>query len=174
MGLKVGTVILEPYKEDWLEDFKQEKNNLENILNGRALSIEHIGSTSIPGLSAKPIIDIAVGLNKLTDFELIKEDFKSLPEYSIKEDSDPGEWLVRKGPEENRTHFIHFMEHESLRYKEAILFRDYLINHSEVREEYEKLKNSLYKKYFNNRKEYTASKNDFIRDVLEKAKSENN
>lgn len=172
MGVKVGIVVLEPYNIAWARDFKKEKKNLEKIFKNTAISIEHIGSTSIPGLSAKPIIDIAVGVKNLNEFEKIKPIFYELPDYSVKEDSDPGEWLIRKGSEENRTHFIHVMEYSSDRYKDSILFRDYLINNLEAKEEYEKLKISLFKKYANNRKEYTANKNDFIKGVLEKAKND--
>ena len=68
MGLAVGKVSLEPYNPKWTEDFLQEKIELQNIF-GKETPIEHVGSTSVPGLSAKPIIDIVVGLDSLDEFE---------------------------------------------------------------------------------------------------------
>ena len=173
MGLKVGTVKLEKYNPNWKKVFKEEKGTLSKILGDVAIEIEHIGSTSIEGLSAKPIIDIAVAINNLKDFEKIRSLFENEP-YSIKKDSNCDEILVRKGTEENRTHFIHIMELNSKRYKDTILFRDYLRNHKNVLKEYEKLKKELASKYANNRKLYTSSKNDFIQEVIKMAYDENN
>jgi len=172
MGLKVGTVKIETYNPKWKDMFNEEKENLKNIFNNLAINIEHIGSTSVEGLSSKPIIDIAVTLNKLDDFDKVKEYFEKEP-YSVKEDCVSDEILIRKGSEDNRTHFIHVMEKTSPRYKNTILFRDYLRNNKEVLEEYEELKKELAEKYADDRKMYTASKNDFIQKVLKKAQEEN-
>ena len=67
MGLKIGTVKLEKYNSKWQEMFESEKKILGEIFKGLEVKIEHIGSTSIEGIFAKPIIDIAIGLNKLCD-----------------------------------------------------------------------------------------------------------
>jgi GrpB-like predicted nucleotidyltransferase (UPF0157 family) len=170
MGLKVGTVELYPYDENWIIEFEQEKVNLENIFKDLAIAIEHIGSTSIPGLSAKPIIDIAVGLERLEEFEKVRSIFERINDYRIKENPTPGEMLVVKGMEDITTHLIHVMEYTSSRYTDSILFRDYLINHPDVVKEYENLKVELAEKYADNRKMYTASKNDFIQTILTKTK----
>lgn len=171
MGLKVGTVYLEYYNENWKNMFEEEKNNLENIFKDIAIKVEHVGSTSIEGLSAKPIIDIMVVINKFEDFESVRRVFLEEP-YSIKLDSDSDEILVRKGPEDNRTHFIHVVEDGSTRCVNTLLFRDYLRNHEDVKKEYEDLKIMLAEKYENNRKMYTASKNEFIQNVLKLAREE--
>lgn len=171
MGLKVGTVKLEKYNSNWVNNFKQEKEILSKIFGDIAIKIEHIGSTSIEGLSAKPIIDIAVAVNKLKDFEKVKTYFEKEP-YSIKGDSVDDEILVRKGSEDNRTHFIHVMELNSKRYQDTIIFRDYLRNHIDTLKAYEKLKEDLANKYADNRKMYTDSKNEFIQEVIEKAYKE--
>ena len=75
MGLKVGTVKIEAYNENWKLMFKEEKENLIKVFGDIALQIEHIGSTSIPGLSAKPIIDILVVLESFNEFEKVKDYF---------------------------------------------------------------------------------------------------
>ena len=171
MGLKVGTVKLEKYNPNWETEFYKEKEILRKIFGDIAIEIEHIGSTSVKGLSAKPIIDIAVALNELENFKKVKEIFQKEP-YSVKEDSDDGEILVRKGPEDNRTHFIHVMEVTSNRYKDTIIFRDYLRTHEETLQEYENLKKELAIKCANDRKKYTSSKNEFIKNIIEKAYKE--
>ncbi len=107
MGLRVGEVKLERWSPKWRDDFELEKQRLLNIFGSLALDIRHIGSTSIDQLDAKPIIDIAVGLKNLSDFEKVRQAFDQLPQYSVKTDNEPGEILLRKGTEYNRTHFIH-------------------------------------------------------------------
>ena len=173
MGLKVGTVQLDEYNPMWKEEFQAEKQNLEKLFGSIALTIEHVGSTAVEGLSAKPIIDISVGVKSLNDFEEIRELFLNNAEYSIKEDSPSDEVLVRKGSEENRTHFIHVMEIESPRYKNTLAFRDYLRNNPEELKAYDELKRDLAEKYSDNRQMYTSSKNDFIAGTLKKATNKN-
>ena len=169
MGLVGGTVKLEDYNPEWVTMFQEEKNNLKKKLSSIALSFEHIGSTSVVGLKAKPIIDIAVGVKKLTDFEGVRKLFEHYP-YSYKIDYENDEVLIRKHNRDIVTHFIHFMEIDSERYKNTILFRNYLNSHKDVLDDYQKLKEELALKYPNERKKYTSSKNDFIQNVLRKAK----
>ena len=169
MGLKVETVKIEAYNENWKLMFKEEKENLIKVFGDIALQIEHIGSTSIPGLSAKPIIDILVVLESFNEFEKVKDYFKDEP-YSIKEDSPSDEILVRKRiTKDVTTHLIHIMEANTKRCNNTILFKNYLINHPKKLKEYEELKKDLAEKYADNRKMYTASKNDFIQEVLKAA-----
>lgn len=171
MGLKVGTVKLEEYNPKWKDMYLEEEKNLGKMFGDVALAIEHIGSTSVEGLSAKPIIDIAVGVRHLSDFDTVREKFMVAP-YSVKEDSTEGEVLVRKGNEDNRTHFIHVMEIDGDRYIESILFRDYLRKNAWALKEYEDLKKDLAIKYADDRKKYIASKNEFINKILKLANEE--
>ncbi len=166
MGLKVGEVKLEKWNPKWRDDFEKEKQNLLNIFGTLALDIQHIGSTSVEGLDAKPIIDIAVGLGNLTDFEEVRQTFENLPAYSIKEDNAPEEILVRKGPENDRTHFIHVMQNDSQRMADSLKFRNILRHNPQVRNEYCKLKHLLAKKYPHDRKSHTAHKSAFIKHTL--------
>lgn len=169
MGLKVGTVRLEDYNPEWKNSFELEKIVLSNIFKDIALSIEHVGSTSIEGLSAKPIIDMLVIIKTFSDFENVRYYFEKEP-YSIKLDSPEDEILIRKGDETNRTHFIHVVELGSDRQINTLLFRDYLRENKDAVLEYENLKKELAIKYADDRKMYTASKNDFIQGILKKAK----
>ena len=169
MGLKVGTVRLEDYNPEWKNSFELEKIVLSNIFKDIALSIEHVGSTSIEGLSAKPIIDMMVIIKRFSDFESVRSYFEKEP-YSIKLDSPEDEILIRKGDETNRTHFIHVVELGSDRQINTLLFRDYLRENKDAVLEYENLKKELAIKYADDRKMYTVSKNDFIQGILKKAK----
>ena len=169
MVLKVGTVRLEDYNPEWKNSFELEKIVLSNIFKDIALSIEHVGSTSIEGLSAKPIIDMLVIIKTFSDFENVRYYFEKEP-YSIKLDSPEDEILIRKGDETNRTHFIHVVELGSDRQINTLLFRDYLRENKDAVLEYENLKKELAIKYADDRKMYTASKNDFIQEILKKAK----
>lgn len=168
MGLKVGEVKLEKWNSQWRDNFEIEKQNLLNIFGLLAIDIQHIGSTSVYQLDAKPIIDIAVSLKDLANFERVRQTFEEDPNYSIKCNNEPGEILVRKGPENNRTHFIHVMEQGSQRLNDSIKFRDALRHSGQLRDEYCELKHRLASKYPNDRKSYTISKADFIQRVLRK------
>ena len=168
MGLKIGEVKLENYNSSWQQMFLDEKENLEMLFGNVALSIEHIGSTSVEGLKSKPIIDIAVGVSKLEDFLEVKDKFINEP-YSVKEDSTPGEILVRKRCGDTTNYLIHVMELDSKRYQDTIIFRNYLRNNPKILKEYQELKEKLAIKYKDNRPMYTASKNDFIKSVIEEA-----
>lgn len=171
MGLKLGTVRLEEYNPVWEKEFEKEKEILKSILRDYAVSIEHIGSTSIKGISAKPIIDIAIGVDILKSISFIKDKFSNYSDYSVKEDSVEGEILVvKRFDKDYTTHLIHIMEIEKERYKDSILFRDYLIKNSDIAKRYEKLKIALAKKYADDRKKYTSSKTEFITAVLNEAR----
>ena len=171
MGLKMGTVRIEEYNSNWQKEFEEEKKNLKEIFEDIAITIEHIGSTSIEELSAKPIIDIAIGVSKLENFEKVRNKIITNKNYSIREENPEGEILVRKGTDDYTSYLIHVMEYESDRYKNTIIFRDYLRKNKEDKIKYENLKKELGIKYKDNREMYTASKNDFIQGILKKAKS---
>lgn len=166
MGLKVGEVKLEPWTPEWGISFESEKARLLHFFSDLNPDIQHVGSTSIKGLDAKPIIDILVGLPSLSDFENVRATFESLPDYSIKSDSDPDEILIRKGSEENRTHFIHVVSQASPRYDNMLKFRDILRSNPAVRQDYSELKHQLAEQYPHDREHYTSSKSSFITRII--------
>ena len=121
-------------------------------------------------LLAKPIIDILISVKSLKGCDNLLKNLDNAG-YSVRYDNaEKGEYLVRKGPEDNRTHYIHVVEDKTDRCTEMIIFRDYLINNPEYIEQYQVLKEELASKYKNERKMYTASKNEFIKMVLDKAR----
>jgi GrpB-like predicted nucleotidyltransferase (UPF0157 family) len=160
MGLINNTVYLENNYSLWKEMFNKEKEVLEKLIPNSV--IEHVGSTSIPNLLAKPIIDIVVGLNNL-NIDDIQDKLKEL--YEIKYNTD--EILLIKENNNETNYLIHILDINSDRYKNMIKFRDLLINNEKIRKEYEKLKIELKNKYCNNREMYTKSKSVFIMRCLD-------
>lgn len=170
VGLDRDKVLLQPYNEDWAKEYEKEKDLLVNILKGIKCQIEHVGSTSIKGLSAKPIIDIAIGTD---DVETVIKigDILAKQGYDVENQLETkGEIFVGKGETTCRTHYIHIQEIGSTYWNNFMYFKTYLLNHPETVKEYEILKKELSVKYQDDRKKYTASKNEFISSVLEKAK----
>ena len=170
MGLDKNKVRLEVHNPEWTKMFEAEAEELRRIFGSLAINIDHVGSTSIPNICAKPIIDIQVSLQSLADFEQVRHLFERAP-YSVKPDPVPDEQLIRKGEETNRLFLIHVVEKGSERYINTLLFRDYLLGHPETAKAYEALKIELATKYANDRPSYTAAKSDFIQDVIKLAKA---
>lgn len=148
--------------------FKRRKI-LKDLLKNFDIKIEHVGSTAIPNLSAKPIIDIAIGTKTEQDlFEIAKvlekAGYDMLNSFSTK-----GEILARKGSLEKRTHYIHIQLIDSQYWKEFIYFKKYLLEHPKTVKQYQKLKEKLSETFANDRKKYTSEKHQFISNILKKA-----
>lgn len=168
IGVAQGTVRLEPYDPNWAAEFRDEKQRLQAIFGSDAI-IEHIGSTAIPGLLAKPLIDILVALPHLSDAKkyilaLEQHGYSYMPER----DKDD-EVFMPKGPSKHRTHYLHMVELYGERYTNTLLFRDYLRRHPSALSEYATLKSDLATKYANDRYAYTDAKTQFVSAILEKA-----
>jgi GrpB-like predicted nucleotidyltransferase (UPF0157 family) len=172
IGLARGSVKVVPYSFNWKEIYKQEEKLLYLLLGEAAIDIQHVGSTSIEGLDAKPIIDIAVGVKALDDVDK----FRSLLEangYQYRGNAGiEGRIMFAKGSEDLRTHYLHTEIINGELWKNHIYFRDYLRLHKKAVEEYSKLKKELALKYTNDRGSYTNAKNEFIKSILKMAKEE--
>lgn len=174
MALKRGIVELEKFDEKWFDEYEKERVFLEGKLGNLAKEIHHVGSTSIRGLMAKSVIDILVAIDNLDN---IKEIEDILEEYGYSNRGHQGvedRYFFAKGPEDARTHYIHFVEKDNNTYYNLVLFKKYLIDHPEYITKYCDLKKDLAKKYPDERKMYTSGKSDFIRSVIELAKEEYN
>ncbi|MBO8435979.1 MAG: GrpB family protein [Spirochaetes bacterium] len=162
-------VIVTPYNPTWPEIYKEEKKLLSAIVGSNLIGIYHIGSTSVPNLAAKPVIDIMItvrSLSAIDDIENLFEaaGYEALGEYGIK-----GRRYFRKGGEE-RTHQIHIFQAEDRKNIERHLaFRNYLRMNEKVRNEYEKLKTELAKKFPWDIDSYCDGKDKFIKETEEKA-----
>jgi GrpB-like predicted nucleotidyltransferase (UPF0157 family) len=169
-------ILIVPYDPSWPQLFQQEKEHLLGCLPKELIRrIEHFGSTAVPGLSAKPIIDILI---EVTSIELTKE--KIVPvlesqgyEYFWRPSLFKGQpfyvWLIKRNQKGIRVYHIHMMESQ-IEHSDELFFRDYLIEHPETTAEYQALKLRLAEKYSNDREAYTKAKTDFILKVTTEAK----
>jgi GrpB-like predicted nucleotidyltransferase (UPF0157 family) len=171
VGLKRGTVKLAPYDEMWPRLFEAEKERLLKALRGIIFEVEHIGSTAIPGLAAKPLIDMMASVKSLSDYKKAIEPLRELGYEYMPERVLVDRAFFPKGSEENRTFHLNLVEKGSRQWEEALLFRDYLRTHPEERNEYQCLKERLAQTFAENREMYTKGKNGFISKVLEVAKN---
>jgi len=176
IGLKRGTVKLVPHNPKWAELFEKEKQLLKNTFGDTIIAIEHVGSTAIPGIPAKPIIDMNVGVGSLEVARGMKEKFEQLgyEHRPFVPGHTKGElkWqeLFVKGPEAKRTHHAHVTVFDNNYWKTDLLFRDYLRKNSARAEQYAELKEKLAEKYADDRGTYTKSKEQFIKETLELAR----
>ena len=134
------------------------------------LDIQHVGSTAIPGILAKPIIDIQVAVASLPVIKQVAIDaLKALDYQYWAENPDPERLFFVKGMPpfgERRTHHVHICETSCKHWLGKIRFRDYLIAHPEVAHEYEELKKKLAQQYTWDREKYTEGKADFVNRIL--------
>lgn len=156
--------------EYWNRRFEEEKNLLMKILSGNYVAIEHVGSTAIPGIVAKPIIDIAIGIKSLDDAERIKILLEKAGYEHRANHGDEYRLLFIRSIDGRRICHIHLEEINGRGWNNHIKFRDYLLRSSRLRQEYMDLKLELAKKYPMDRARYTSEKADFIQAVLKSEK----
>ena len=175
LGVGRGEVFLCPHEKAWETEAENTICRLRKILGNIATGIEHVGSTSVPSIMAKPIIDIAVAA----------ENFESVLKYEKELEADGFYYRPNVSPREQllfscgsyydgsgslQTHFIHVVLTESEDWKNYIAFRDYLRKHEPVAKRYEALKISLAREFEGNREQYTKGKHGFISSVINKAR----
>src|SRR6185436_686081 len=131
------------------------------ILGKTVLGLEHIGSTAIPGLTAKPIVDMLMAVQSLDEIKKIKRTLEKMGYEYRPEAGNKDQVLFAKGPHENRTHYLHITTLNSPTWKQDLAFRDYLRNHQESCRAYEQLKIELAEEHADTRKLYTEGKSKF-------------
>lgn len=160
-------IIITDYSDKWPDLYKAEAKLITNKLQTDLIKIDHIGSTSIPGLKAKPTIDMLLQVAEYIDIQKLKDIFKSL-EYSINyRPENPAPHLTFVKGYTNKG-FKGQAYHVHVRYRgdwDEIRFRNYLIIHKDIAKEYEALKLKLAKKYPNDREAYTDSKTKWIEKI---------
>ena len=170
IGLKRGTVELLPHLPLWENIAAETIILLRSLLNDVAVDIQHVGSTAIQNVCAKPIIDIAVGVRTL---DSIKPYIDLLGKNGIvfrKEDvKEQLLFVIGDFEKDIRTHHIHVVEWNSAAWNNYINFRDYLNAFPEYAKEYDELKKRLASEYADDRVNYTAGKHELIDRILEKA-----
>jgi GrpB-like predicted nucleotidyltransferase (UPF0157 family) len=170
-------VAIVPHDPRWTALFERERLHLLACLPSDLIGrIEHFGSTAIPGLSAKPIIDMLVEVVNLDQTKqrivpiLESQAYEYFWRPSWGDDTPPFyAWFIKRDSKAIRTHHIHMVESD-FEHWDRLLFRDYLIEHPKVAMEYGNLKKELSERHRNDRVAYTKGKNDFVNRVTEAAK----
>lgn len=185
-------IIIETYTEQWVNDFGEEKDKLAATLKGRHAVIEHIGSTSVPGLGAKPIIDILIGLPAEDDLDKVVVpmqqsgytyfrkyepmmpyrrffvNLEPLPQKMPPAIVDIGEEFVT-GKDFRAMANIHILVKGTLHWDRHIAFRDFLRAHPDTRDAYYALKKELSLMEFRDTLEYNQAKDAFVKEVEARA-----
>lgn len=172
LGLLTGTVKIEEYNPEWKDEFLKEKILLEQQLHDFDVDIQHVGSTSIAGCWAKPIIDIAIGVESLKYGEQLIPVLATIGYVYAGDAGIPGRHFFKRKNGELSTHYIHLEPLGGKLWNNHILFRDYLYRYPELIGEYSNLKRDLENNFSEDRNKYAEGKNPFIEKIIETAKEE--
>jgi len=171
LGLKRGKVELRPHEQEWETKAEETIGLLRKLLGETAVDIQHVGSTAIRGICAKPIIDLAVAVRNLDD---IMPHIPVLEQNGViyRKQDVPGQILFVMGDFEadTRTHHVHVVVHGSDAWENYVNFRDYCNAHPDEAARYDALKRHLCAEYADNRAMYTPGKQALIDELLEKAR----
>jgi GrpB-like predicted nucleotidyltransferase (UPF0157 family) len=167
LGLRRGAVDLVPYSSDWPRAFADEATRLQNALTGWPCSIEHIGSTAVPGLAAKPILDIAVGMHAPIELDALQRALATLGyEYRGDAGDDGGHVFVRESQPGTRTHHLHLVSQDSSQWQAYLGLRNWLRSNAQACSAYEAAKRALAAEHQDSRRAYTAAKAAIIARLL--------
>jgi GrpB-like predicted nucleotidyltransferase (UPF0157 family) len=167
--LSAGVLIeIYPYDPAWPVMFEDERHLLERILKPvLAGGIHHVGSTAVPGLAAKPIIDIMAGVLSLDEARTVFADLAEL-QYSYAPYRPEMHWFCKPSPE-RRTHHLILVEPSGPWWEPRLRFRDYLRAHPDAANEYETLKRDLAAEHADDREAYTDEKTAFVERIVARA-----
>ncbi|MGM9618441.1 MAG: GrpB family protein [Oscillospiraceae bacterium] len=162
-------VVVMEYDPAWAEKFETEAKKIKEILGENCVAIHHIGSTSVAGLAAKPIIDIMPVVRSLDAVDALASAFERIGYEYMGEFGIPGRRYLRKGGEEH-THHIHiFAESSTEDIERHLAVRDYLRTHKEVCDAYAALKKELAEKYAYDIDGYCDGKDAFVKRMEKEA-----
>jgi len=161
LGVERYEVKLVTYDEKWSNEFQNTKQEIKSILGENVIDIQHIGSTSIKGICAKPILDVAVAVKSLLGLNkngMINAGYDACGESGV----SGRNLFVKRKDGHISTHHIHCYEKDNEKLSALIQFRDFLNNHFEYAQQYCDLKKRLAKEFPKDRDAYTAGKEQFI------------
>ena len=163
-GLEAGVVRVVPYDPRWPALFTAEAGRLQRALAPLPAVIEHTGSTSVPGLAAKPVLDILIGIPDGREVQPYIESLVAAGYVHRGEQGIPGREFFRMGSP--RSYHIHLARFGNAFWRDHLAFRDYLRLNAEAREEYRRVKLSLAAEFPRDRERYIEGKADFVRRAL--------
>jgi len=163
-------VILVEHVSWWPSLAKQEIERIRAALPGQIVAIHHVGSTAIPGIKAKPILDFVMGVRSLSAFDQETAILDGLGYSARGEHGISGRRYFTKDTNGSRSHHLHVYQYENPEIERHLLFRDFLRQHPEHAREYERLKEKLAMQFPHDSWSYAEAKSDFIRSIDEMAK----
>lgn len=161
-------IIVVDYNANWSNQYEQEKQQILLTLGNTVTNIQHIGSTAVPGLAAKPVIDMLLGLSQIPPLSMQVSSLEAIGYSYHGEFGIPGRYYFCKGMP--RTHQLHAVLTDGEFWKRHILFRDFLRNNPEAAQRYATLKRQLAQEFECDRTSYTNSKTSLIEQLLIEAK----
>lgn len=167
LGLNRCRVEVVRSNPSWGSEYETIAAEIRQVAKGIKLEVEHIGSTSVPGLAAKPIIDVGLLIAKDSEFENLRSSLELISlEYRGDKGSMGGQLFVRESAYEVRTHHIHLHTRGSPEWDRYLVFRDKLRANNDLRDEYGALKEELAQRFENDRFAYMNGKSAFVSRVL--------
>jgi len=163
-------VIIVDYDPRWPLLFEEEKKLILEITQHKVLAVEHIGSTAVRGLAAKPIIDMMAGVHGSSDADECLPLLARVGYNHVIPEPDNQEWFycLGKGPHSVGYH-LHLIRYRSNHWNKHLLFRDHLRKHPDIAKQYEEVKKRMAEKLGSEREAYTESKTSFIESVVAQA-----
>jgi len=173
MSVDPEAIVIEEYDPAWVGAYAEEAQLLQQVFASTNAIVEHVGSTAVEGLGAKPTIDIMVGLESVDELGdlmdgLAELGYLYLPEY---EQDVPERRFFRKPGSGFRRYHLHCVPLGGEFYREHLLFRDYLRSNADVAASYLQLKQALAKRLMHDRAAYMHGKTDFIQSALAQART---
>jgi GrpB-like predicted nucleotidyltransferase (UPF0157 family) len=167
LGLKNQTVSLAEPNALWHDAYEGEAEAIRQALGDMAIDIQHVGSTAVPGIKAKPIIDILVGVKHFADGLACIGAMESIGYDYAGSDIVPDDHIFGRGIKgDTRTHLVHVVEYRGHNWNRMIAFRDALRGDARLARSYEQLKVGLAGEHAESRAQYTKAKRDFIDKVV--------
>lgn len=163
-------IVIADYDPQWPVLYEEEKNQILEAVGHKILAIEHVGSTAVPGLGAKPIIDMMAGVHHSSDAEECLPLLRDIGYTSVTPQPDDPDhyYCLGKGPHSVGYH-LHLMKFGSNSWEKHLLFRDYLRTNPDVANQYHDLKKEIVAKHGSDRATYNRAKTSFIEAVVAKA-----
>jgi GrpB-like predicted nucleotidyltransferase (UPF0157 family) len=164
-------IRIAPYDSEWPAQFNHERDLLHHAIGPWVVGdIHHVGSTAVPGLDAKPILDLLVGVEDLVISRACFEPLAGLEYLYAPYLPEEMHWFCKPDPS-RRTHHLHLVPRDSPRYRDELAFRDCLRANREKARHYAELKHQLAARFEYDREGYTNAKADFIERTLREAES---
>ena len=170
--MSVEPVHIAAFDPSWPSLFAEERARVFGAVGRWVEEVEHVGSTAVPGLDAKPVVDLMAGLRSMRDADACVGPLVGLGYSYWAEGAEPHHRLFVRfvDPEMSvRTHNLHLVEAGGRYWRERLLFRDHLREHPETAAEYARLKRGLAERHRDDREAYTAAKSRFVSEVLRRA-----